>query len=65
MNFELPYIKKKNRIFRIENLIVLENFLLMGENSIYLINDILNQVNTINFKAIIDNLALFDLEDEK
>lgn len=64
-NFELPHIKKKNRIFRVDNILVLENFLIIGENTIYIVNNILSEINNINFKTLIENLSLFDTEEQK
>jgi hypothetical protein len=62
---ELPWIKKKNRKFILDNIIVVENFLNPGENIIYILNEILNSIEKVTFKSLLKNLSYFDTERQE
>lgn len=64
ISIELPWIKKKHRRFNFENIIILEEFLFPGENIIYILNEVLSNLNKINFRNIIENLSYFETEDK-
>lgn len=63
--YELPYISKNNRIFEIENILVPEEFLIQGENSIYILAEILNNLNgQITADDILESFVLFEMDEE-
>lgn len=59
---ELPFLSKKNRVFYIDNIVIPENFLLVGENIIYIFDLILSNMEDVTLKNMITQLKLFEFE---
>ena len=64
---EMPFIIRKNRKFYVENIVIYEKFMIKGENSVYIINEVLNTLSKddLNFKKIAQNLSFFEFDTNK
>lgn len=65
LEIDLPFLKRKNRLFRDENVLIPEKFLFSGENMIYILRDLLTPyTESIKFKQLVANIKLFEYETE-
>ena len=63
IKIELPFIKRKNRMFRWDNILIPEKFLFSGENMLYIIRDMLVPFDEeIKFKDVISNIKCLDFD---
>lgn len=61
--YESPFIDKKNRIFKVENILIPEKYLELGENFIYILNEILNKYKIeITMGKVVEQLQIIDSE---
>ncbi len=65
LEIDLPFLKRKNRLFRDENALIPEKFCFSGENMIYILRDmLLPYAEEIRFKELVANIKLFEYETE-
>lgn len=65
MKIELPFLVRKNRVFRYNNVLIPEKFLFSGENMIYILRDIMKPyTEEIYFKTLVSHLKCFEFEDK-
>lgn len=60
----LPFIKKKNRTFKYNNILIPEIFLINGENMLYILLEVFKAIPfDIKAKNIFKYISLFDFEN--
>lgn len=63
---EIPYIQNNNRKWNIDNIIIHENFLVSGENIIYICNNIISKLNSnCNISNFRNEFSLYMQENKR
>lgn len=65
LKIELPFIMRKNRLFRDGNILIPEKFLFAGENMIYILRDMLTLFeDEIKVKEIFAHIKCLEYDTE-